>query len=40
MKNIKFTIFAFLGGISALWLFATAFPEQWDVFSVRNYYYS
>ena len=36
MKNIKFTLFAFLGGISTLWLFATAFPEQWGVFPVRN----
>ena len=37
MKNIKFTLFAFLVGISALWLFATPFPEQrGGGFPVRN----
>lgn len=36
MKNIKFTLFAFLVGIFALWLFATPFPDKWGVFPVRN----
>lgn len=36
MKNIKFTLFAFLAGISALWLFATPFPDKWGVFPIRN----
>ena len=36
MKNIKFTLAIFFGGIFALWLLATSFPDQWGVFPVRN----
>ena len=36
MKNLKFTLAIFFGGIFALWLLATSFPDQWGVFPVRN----
>ena len=36
MKNIKFTLTIYFGGIFALWLLATSFPDQWGVFPVRN----
>ena len=36
MKNIKLTLAIFFGGIFALWLLATSFPDQWGVFPVRN----
>ena len=36
MKNLKFTLAIFFGGIFALWLLATSFPDQWGVYPVRN----
>lgn len=36
MRNIKLTLAIFFGGIFALWLLATSFPDQWGVFPVRN----
>lgn len=36
MRNIKLTLAIFFGGIFALWLLATSFPDQWGVYPVRN----
>lgn len=36
MKNIKLTLAIFFGGIFALWLFATPFPEKLGVYPLRS----
>ncbi len=36
MRNIKLTLAIFFGGIFALWLLATSFPDQWGVYPIRN----
>ena len=36
MKNIKLTLAIFFGGIFALWLLATPFPEKLGVYPLRG----
>lgn len=36
MRNLKLTLAVFFGGIFALWLLVTPFPDQWGVYPVRN----
>ena len=40
MRNLKLTLAVFFGGIFALWLFATLFPDKWVYFPYATYYYS
>lgn len=36
MRNLKLTLAVFFGGIFALWLFATPFPEKLGVYPLRS----
>ena len=36
MRNLKLTLVVFFGGIFALWLLVTPFPDQWGVYPARN----
>ena len=36
MRNLKLTLVVFFGGIFALWLFATPFPEKLGVYPLRS----